>query len=259
MLSPGIECPAHTCCIFQCCPGNPAAWAQGSLGTILNNRSVKAAAKTRLLGRGPGERRIKLVAISGSAASFSLRAWPCGCSSTWWQKEMMPWDPVTFRHLMCLWRLEQFQNRPLNVGREISHLTKPRRGPCPSIPYTLRQSEEPCGEEMPWSISVRWCFISGLRNQCHWTAVPFVPATLSCSCFKDSESVFLLPSIVCRGENAWFAHWRGKQAWALSRLPPSLQGGGNKNRDVGIPQWKPHYENLCLLTYHHFKAAPFEL
>lgn len=56
VASPGIVCPTYTSCVFHCCPGNLAAWSQGSVGrTILNNPSIKAAAKTGLLERGTGQ------------------------------------------------------------------------------------------------------------------------------------------------------------------------------------------------------------
>lgn len=83
-VQPWIVCPTHTFCIFQCCPRNPAAWTYSSLGrTILNNGSIKAAAKDRIAGERAGRRgrRIKHAAISSSAGSFPLNAWPCGCSS----------------------------------------------------------------------------------------------------------------------------------------------------------------------------------
>lgn len=51
-LSPGIGCPAHTCFIFQCCLGSPAACTQGPLDrTIPNHHSIKAA-EIGWLGRG---------------------------------------------------------------------------------------------------------------------------------------------------------------------------------------------------------------
>lgn len=94
---------------------------------------------------------------------------------------------------------------------------------------------------MQLGISVRCCFISGPRNQCHWTAASSLcHGALSCSWYEHCESVFLLPSIVWCGENTWFALWRRKQPCPFSSLAPSSPIKGKiKTKILVFPSENP--------------------
>ena len=159
------------------------------------------------------EKRIKHPAMSKPAASFTFGAWPCGCSPVWWQKEGTLWGPVILCHWMCLRNWRGFGSSSF-MWRGRSHMS-----PSPDSD-PARQDAQPPRCETPWEagtqggLSTRRRFISGPRSQDHWTAA---------SSFRHRGSgpprslqglwdVFLLPSVVCCGDNSGFACWRGR-AW----------------------------------------------
>lgn len=113
----------------------------------------------------------------------------------------------------------------------------------------------------------------GISGSSYFIFVPRKSAPLNCSLSPLSSWLpaavvalrTLRASCCCHlwsvlGEAHGLPAGEGSSCFANSSTQHSLSPVRVKSTPrCWCPQCKPHYENLCLLTYHHFKAVPFEL
>lgn len=168
----------------------------------------------------------------------------------------MLWGLVVLCHLMCLRKLERFREQLLHVAREISHVTKPRLRPCPSGRTTPRGVKHP-GRRVHGEAFL--CddasfLVPGVRA----TELQRVPCVTGAQgrrgLCKDSGMCFCCHLSSAVGTAQGLLAGDGKPGPVTAPHPEE-----NKCQAVDVPQWKPHYENPCLLTDRRFQAAPREL